>query len=120
MDQDRALGLLRGIYGSHGEKAAFELARTGQEGGLRAVLRASATRLLDETSRREVHARVASYWDGLSADAKSAAVREYLHKYGHLLPAELTEGSAARVFGTFPRILEEHPYVLRRLRGVAR
>jgi hypothetical protein len=119
-DALRALPLLREIYGPSGEKAAFEITRTGAEGGLRAVLQAMAQRLFENTARREIHARVNDHWCDLTTAEQLATPEEYLQKYGHLLPAELTEGRALRVFANFPRVLEEHPYLLQRLRQASR
>ena len=45
---------------------------------------------------------------------------EYLKKYGHLLPSELTEGSAARVRANFPKVLAQHPKILQKTRRLGR
>jgi hypothetical protein len=107
-------------YGRHGEKAAFEMARTGNEGGLYAVLRKLARRIARQYGESEVAAKVGTWWDRLSADQKLATADEYLRKYGHLLPSELTEGSAARIRANFPKVLEEHPRLLQRMRQLGR
>ena len=51
------------IYGTNGEKAAFEMARTGKEGGLFAVLKAVALRMAEEHAENEISARVMDYWN---------------------------------------------------------
>ena len=107
-------------YGSNGEKAAFEMARTGNEGGLYAVLKKMAQTMGEHYAENEVSAKVLFYWNGLTVPEKLAAADEYLGKYGHLLPSELTEGSAGRVRANLPKVLEEHPRLLRRLRGIGR
>jgi len=56
----------------------------------------------------------------LSVEEQLAASTEYLQKYGHLLPSELTEGSAARIRANLPKVLEEHPHLIQRLRQVGR
>lgn len=119
-DWGRCCRTLKRIYGVNGEKAAFEMARTGNEGGLRAVLRKMARQMAREAAENEIAARVGCYWDRLSVDEKLNASQEYLAKYGHLLPSELTEGSAARIRANLPKVLEQHPHLIRRLRQVAR
>ena len=107
-------------YGHNGEKAAFEMVRTGNEGGLRAVLRKIGGSLVSQYAGNEVTARVYHYWNSLSVDEKIAAGYEYLEKCGHLLPSELTEGSAVRIRANLPQVLREHPKLVQRLRGVGR
>ena len=116
----RCAQILRAIYGRNGEKTAFEMARTGNEGGLCAVLRAVAMHMAEDYSRAEISAKIATYWDRLTVAEQLDAVDEYIGKYGHLLPPELTEGSAARIRANFPKVLEEHPHLLQRLRRVGR
>jgi len=106
------------IYGTNGEKAAFEMARTGKEGGLFAVLKAVALRMAEEHAENEISARVMDYWNKLTLQEQFSATDEYLEKYGHLLPAEMTEGSAARIRANFPRVLEKHPRMLHKFRNL--
>jgi hypothetical protein len=119
-DWGRCVQFLMRAYGGSGEKTAFELARTGNEGGLYGVLKKMAQIIGEHYAENEVSAKVLFYWNGLSVPEKLAAADEYLGKYGHLLPSELTEGSAARLRANLPKVLEEHPRMLRRLRGVGR
>ena len=107
-------------YGPNGEKAAFEMARTGNGGGLYAVLKKMAEHLSEQFAETEIAARVSRFWDGLSAHEQLAASDEYLGRYGHLLPSELTEGSAARLRANLPAVLREHPRMVARLRRVGR
>lgn len=116
----RCTSLLMKAYGPSGEKAAFEMSRTGVQGGLHAVLRNMALHVAAEYAGNEITARVHTYWNSLSAEEKWAATTEYLAAYGHLLPTDLTEASAARLRANFPRVLEEHPHLLRRLGRVGR
>jgi len=119
-DWGRCVQFLMRAYGANGEKTAFEMARTGNEGGLYGVLKKMAQTIGEHYAENEVSAKVLFYWNGLSIPEKLAAADEYLGKYGHLLPSELTEGSAARVRVNLPKVLEEHPRMLRGLRGVGR
>ena len=119
MDWHRCSRLLTKEFGPQGEKAAFEIGRTGMEGGLYRVLKSIAMRMIEEYTGCEISARVGCFWGRLSSDEKVAVMDEYLTKYGHLLPSELTERGAARIKVNFPKVLEEHPGIIRRLRGIA-
>ena len=120
IDWGRCCNLLLKEYGPNGEKAAFEMVRTGVEQGLYGVLRAVARRMIDEYSSNEIAARISNFWESLSIDEKLAVSKEYLDKYGHLLPSELTSGSAARVRANFLKVLQEHPHMIKRLKNIGR
>jgi hypothetical protein len=120
IDWGRCCNLLRKEYGANGEKAAFEMARTGVEQGLYGVLKAIAEQMISEYAGNETGAKISAFWESLSTDEKLAVSEEYLDKYGHLLSSELTEGSAARIRANFVRVLEEHPKTVKRLRGIGR
>ena len=108
------------VYGSDGQKAAFEMARTGNESGLYGILKAVAMRVAEDYSKNEIRARISAFLNGLSVDERLAASGEYISKFGHLLPSELTEGSAARIHADFHKVLQEHPQVLLKLRETGR
>ena len=110
--------LLDKAFGPSGSKAAFEMVRTGKEGGLYQVLKTVADQMAKQWAENEISARISHYWANLTLDEKLAAPDEYLQKYGHLLPSELTEGSAARIRVNFPKVLEEHPKMIRRMRKI--
>jgi len=112
--------VLHKLFGQNGEKAAFEMVRTGNEGGLYGVLRKIARGTVDKYAGNEIAARIGDYWNNLSTEEKLDAPNEYLKKYGHLLPSELTEGSAGRIRAFFPKVLEEHPKIIKGLRRVGR
>ena len=125
MELDYAWGhyskVLREAYGgSSGEKAAFEMVRTGAEGGLYGVLRRFAEVQAGQYAQNEIAARISRFWGGLSASEMLKAVDEYLVEYGHLLPSELTESGAARVKMNFPQVLAEHPRTMQRLSRIGR
>lgn len=119
-DWGRCVRFLMQEYGVNGEKAAFEMVRTGNDGGLLAVLRSLARRVVERYATNEITARIGEWWKELSVDEQLAAGTEYVRKYGHLLPSELTEGSAVRIRANLPRVLAEHPRLLRELRRVGR
>ena len=116
----RSVRILLKLYGIQGEKAAFEMARTGNEGGLYGVLKAVAMKAAEEYSENEITARIGSYWQGFSVDEQLEACDEYLAKYGHLLASELTEASAARIRANFPKVLQQHPHLISKTRQVGR
>jgi hypothetical protein len=76
--------------------------------------------MVDGYAGNEIAARISNFWETLSTDEKVAVSREYLGKYGHLLPPELTSGSAARIRANFLKVLEEHPGIMKRLRNLGR
>jgi len=108
------------VYGINGEKVAFEMARTGNEGGLYAVLKATAMRMAEDYAQNWISTQVNTYWNGLSVDEKLDAPVEYIAKFGHLLPSELTEKSAARIRANLPKFLEKHPYLIKQTNRVGR
>jgi hypothetical protein len=120
MDRGRFMSVLTRAYGDQGLKTAFEIARTGNEGGLYAVLRKLGEALAGRYAANEVAARVGAYWNGLSMAEKLAASDEYLKKYGHLLPSELTESGAGRIRTNLPKVLEEHARMMERLHRIGR
>ena len=124
MELDYAWGhyskVLLTAYGRNGEKAAFEMVRTGTEGGLYGVLRKYARTRADQFSQDDVDGRVARFWEGLSATEKLEAADEYLAEYGHLLPSELTENRAVRLKMDFPKVLAEHTRMMQRLSRIGR
>ena len=119
-DWGRCTDILRQEYGPTGFMAAFEIASTGTEGGMYSILKAVARRLSEQYAGNEISARISRYWNDLSADAMIASSKEYLEKFGHLLPPELTEGGAARVRANLPKVLEQHPRLIRELKRVGR
>lgn len=118
IDWGRCLRLLLKEFGPNGEKVAFDMVRTGTPGGLYAVLKSVARQMLEEYAGNEIRARISHYWHYLSVDEQLATTDEYISKYGHLLPSELTEGSAVRIKANFIKVLEEHPYIIKRMRNI--
>jgi len=117
---DRCLKVIKRAFGANGEKAAYEMARTGNQGGLYAVLKKVAQTLAEQYAHNEITGRVYAYWNELSVEQQLAAGQEYLDKYGHLLPSELTEQSGARVRTNLPTVLEKHPDLMQRLGDIGR
>ena len=118
IDWGRCCRILIKEFGPNGEKAAFELTRTGVQDGYYGVLKKVAQQMVDEYSGNEISAKIGFFWNNLNVKEKMGVIDEYLKKYGHLLPSELTEGSAARIKMNFIKVLEEHPRMIKRLRKV--
>jgi len=119
-DWGRCCQILTWAYGATGYMAAFEIARTGNEGGLYAVLKTFAYALAEEYANGEIETIVNLYWNSLSVGERLSACDEYLDKYGQLLPSEMTENCAARVRANLPRVLEEHPHLIQHLNLIGR
>jgi hypothetical protein len=120
IDSSHCFALLKEVYTSSAPQATFEMARTGNEGGLLNVLRTIAEQLGREYAGNWIGCAVSSYWNPRSIQEKMDDIAEYIQLCGHLLPSELTEGSAGRIFVNFPKVLKEHPYLIRRMRRVGR
>jgi hypothetical protein len=115
-DLGGSIYILKKEYGDSGEKAAFELVRTGQQGGIYTVLKKIGEHMVEDYAGRWISGGVHGFWDPLSADERWEVMDEYISKHGHLLPSELIEGSAARIRMNFVKVLEEHPRLIRKLR----
>ena len=116
----RCQNLLCHLYGPNGEKTAFEMARSGHDGGLYAVLKGLALRMGEEYAENEIAARASDFIDRLTSEEMSVAMDEYIEKYGRLLPSEMTERGAGRIKANFYKVLKHHPKMLRTLRNVGR
>ena len=119
-DWNHAYRLLQEVYGRNGEKKAFEMARKGVEGGVYAVLKALAKQLVNEYSQNEIAAKTHTFWNQLTVQERLTAGEEFLAKYGHLLPSEMTEGSGARIRANLPQALIKFPELLQKLRRSVR
>ncbi len=116
----RCWQLLRKELGDSAPQAGFEMARTGNEKGMLGLRQRIARQMAKECSQRLVDVSVGIYWSARSAEELVQDSDEYLEKYGHLLPPEMTEGGAHRIRFSFRKVLREHPAMMRRMREVAR
>jgi len=120
IDWDRCRHILIKEYGVNGVTAAFEIARAGTEGGIYAVLKAVVRQMAEEYAMNQIRSNISVFWETLSVDEKIEVSKEYLEKYGHLIPPELMEGGAVRIRAFFWKVLEEHPRIVKKLRNVHR
>ncbi len=118
MDWHGCRQILKRAYGLSGDKAAFEMARTGNQGGLYAVMKTLAQGLAEELADTEIRAHIAAYLNGLTSEEEIDATEEYVAKHGSLLPSEITEKSAIRVKCSFAEVLQQHPRLLAKTRRV--
>lgn len=116
----RCVNIINNEFGPSGTKTAFEMVRTGKEGGLYRILKIITDKMAEKYAQNEISARISAYWNRLTVDEKLAAVDEYLSKFGHLLPTEFTDGSAVRLKVHFTKVLNEHPKMIRRMRQIVR
>jgi len=120
MDVHRCCLRLNRRLGESALKAGFEIARTGNEGGMQKLLRQIAVGMAQEWVEKQIALSVTMYWAGSSAEELLRDCDSYLGGYGHLLPSELTEGSAARIRVDFRKVLRQHPWMMRQMRTVGR
>jgi len=114
------LNTLCKIYGPDGERVAFDMACTGEEGGLYAVLKALAMKIAEDMCGSVVSHRISKFWFALSYDEKTSVIKEYREKCGHLLPSLMTERRGFRLWANFEKVLNQHPLLLQRLRGICK
>jgi hypothetical protein len=116
MHYQRCIRFLNEEFGPNGEKIAYKMAKTEDNGGLFAVLNAIAKRLAKFYTRNTIVAFVDKYWNKLSYSERIAAAKEYRKKYGHLLPPDYTERSSEFLAANLQKILEDHPFMINRMR----
>lgn len=109
--------VLLNVYGRmNGEKVAFHMAITGENGGLNAVLNAVTSSLFESWAKNGINSAVCQYWCSLSSEEQLVADREYLEKYSHLLPSEFVEANGIRTTLNFTQVLNQHPWVILKAR----
>jgi len=104
--------ILRQIYGVNCEKTAFDMIRTNKAGGLREVIKQFTDTVVQNYAAAEINAKISFYINDLSVPEKIAAGKEYVEKYGHLLPNEFTESGGFRIQANLAKILEKHVSIL--------
>ena len=103
-------------YGPKWNRIVLQLVRTGAEGGLHRMLRASAQRLAEHWTRNRVRSLVSEYWESLSDRERQAVPEEYLEKCGAMLPVEARKRLSYEPWFNFFKVLEQHPYLVDRVR----
>jgi hypothetical protein len=119
-DYDRCSRMILEEYGSNGEKVAFEMARTGVDGGIYSIYKLIARKLIDQFAQNQIRALVSEYLNGMDAERWMKISNQYQEKYGHLLPPDFKEGSVAFLCANLNSVLEEHPRTVQRMRTIGR
>lgn len=112
--------LLDEIYGPSGLRTAFDVAVSGENGGLYPVVSQLLGQMAGTYAGNEIEARINACWNSLSHEEKLAAPDLYLARYGHLLPPDLVDGSAPVIRARFPEVLKNHVRLLKDLARVGR
>ncbi|MEI8044595.1 MAG: hypothetical protein WCL11_24505 [Verrucomicrobiota bacterium] len=118
-DLSRCWALLKAKFGDSAPQAAFEIARTGAQGGVRQLLRTVARLYSRRYAENLISIAVEAYCSNRTTDELLADADEYIRNYRQIMPSELTEGSGARIHANLRKALKQHPYVIRRLRHAA-
>jgi len=108
-------------YGGYFQKTTLDMANTGLQGGIRQLFKEIDEYVLKKRLDSSIRGPVWNYINAMKdmADRKKA-VREYVELYGHILPPELLDGDNGRLFLQFGAVLENHPYMIRRMREIGR
>ena len=108
--------LLKRKYGDSVLQAPFEAVRTGNEGGLRALLKEVAELYSTDYTENLVGVTVESYINNRALAALQADADEYISRYGRIIPGEISEGRVGRIHFNFSKVLKQHPFIIRDLR----
>jgi hypothetical protein len=119
-DYDRCTTILVEAYGSNGEKIAFEMARTGVDGGIYSIYKLIAQKLTEQYAQNTIRALVSDYLNGMDAERWMKITELYKKDYSHLLPPEFKDKSVAFLCANLNNILEEHPRTVKRMRKIGR
>jgi len=109
---NRCYQILIQIYGPNAEKTTFDMVRTNKAGGLREVINKFTYTVVEYYASNEINAKISFYINNLTIDQQLAAGKEYIEKYGHLLPNEFTESGGIRIQANFAKVLEKHVFIL--------
>ena len=118
MDWGRCSDLLFKKYGHGGDQTAFDIAQSGVEGGLYAVMKYVAEALAQQFTTNWIGVRIGEFWDNLSLEERLAVPLEYLEKYRHILPQEILEKNPSLFAANFYRFLEHHPQMIKGLKNI--
>lgn len=112
-----ALQRLEREYTGNVLQTVYEIMSTGSEGGVYKILRSLGRLVAEEFSRNAIGAYVSEFWSNLSTDEKLAVSDEYIEKFIDILPGSITN-NRVRIKANFPKVLENHPWMLKRIRSV--
>jgi hypothetical protein len=120
MRQGFAYQTLNEIYGMHGMNAGFSMAQSGVEDGLYGVLKKMGQAIAKRHLENQIGVAVAQFINELMSDFElyDQCVAEYARKYARILPPEYLEDNAIDLKMNFGQVLENHPYLIKRMRGI--
>ena len=111
---------LKQEYGRNGDLAALEIARSGEEGGIRSVLRTVAQAMGKKHAEELISLCVDSYWTGQKAHELIEDARSYVRQFASLIPAGMLESGGVRIMAEFRQVLKKHPFMIAELRRKTR
>lgn len=115
-DWGRCSRMLRNRYGRDAADDALYDAQWGTNGGLRGILDLIAEGHVDHFARNVINCRVSDLLRPLTVEASYALALAYIEHFSHLLPPQYLEGKGMRVCLHLKKILENHPFIVRRAR----
>jgi hypothetical protein len=118
LDIYRCRKVLHDLYGPKGWYTARTRATTGVEGGLRAVINEMARRMLDRTIAAVLQGEIEAWWYDVPKSERAKVVGDYLERFVTVLPQTVVRAGPA-IQEYFEKVLEEHIYMVHRLRQAA-
>jgi len=116
-----AFEALRKMYGEYGFDIAFNMAKTGLDGGFYKILKDLAFHVAEEAHSTVIQSVVATFMQSVfPAEERQAAAREYVRKFGHLLPNNLVEDNGFTISLNLEEFLMNHPKLIKRARDAGR
>jgi len=112
-----ALDFLKSLYPENTEKTVFGIMHTGAEGGVYQILKNLGRVMTDQISKNAIKYYVGQYIGELNYDQRAEAVNEYIAKFRDVLPVNY-KNDLTTVLISFQEVLEEHPQMIKRLRGL--
>jgi hypothetical protein len=114
--------ILLKVYGRHYRTAVFDIAKSGVEGGLYSILKKIGEAMARKSAEHRIEIEAANFCNELMNDftVYEQTVKEYAHKYGHLLPERLIEGGTVDLKINFYEVLKNHPYLVKRMREIGK
>lgn len=106
----------RAFHGIGGIEGAFEIARTGIRGGLRAVIDAIFTYLKREEEERYIDYVLRTEVDPLSFDDRTALMQAYLNRFRHNFPQGVRVPTAVELAANYSGIIRMHAELLNSMR----
>lgn len=105
-------------YGQYPERPIYERLMHGHEGGLNGFVQEAAEAVVELFAGRDIVNKVDKYMFSIRNDGIDAAAEEYMEKWGHLLPQDITSQGTRRLAPVLGKFLKQHPRLLHRLRGI--